>query len=99
MRNSLQRFTKKIQRRRLIRKSLVSSLLNSKKGLTGLFTFRSRILVTIDVGLIVTSISSIDRHGGPGFSLGRVVGAGVVRAGSPDLGDGDGGDGHKQHDS
>ena len=63
------------------------------------YTFWSWIRFTIDVGFVVTSISAVDSHGFLGFSFRRVVGAGIVRTGPPDLGDGDGRDGHEQHDS
>ena len=58
-------------------------------------TFRSGVGFTILVGLVVTSISNVHIHAVLGSSIRSVVVGDVVRTGSPDLGDGDGRNGHK----
>ena len=61
-------------------------------------TSRWRISVAL-LGVVATFIPSVHVHGLFEVAFRRVVGAGEVLAGSPDLADGDGGDGHEQHDS
>ena len=51
------------------------------------------------LGVVITSIPSVNSHDLLVVSLIRFVDAGEVGTGSPDLGDGDGRDGHEQHDS
>ena len=62
-----------------------------------MLTFRWRIAIA-RLGVVATFISLVYIYGLLEVSFRRVVGAGEVHTGSPDLDDGDGRDGHEQHD-